>query len=181
MTLSTQEFLFMLKRKRQSIQDRFCDKLWTQNCFLPMKWTPLLPASREERKECGAIMENLALPSETPCSRYAICLPSGSRMRVALGGGMYTFFGNGTELWCSEFTFNTANYSQVNLIYNEICSAINVYDKLRGTQADAGVWTQNRKFFMFVTNGFQSSRRQWKKQNHPNPHQKTTAAATTIK
>lgn len=43
-------------------------------------------------------MENLALSSETPCSRYAICLPSGSRMRVALGGGMYTFFGNGTEL-----------------------------------------------------------------------------------
>lgn len=72
-------------------------------------------------------MENLALSSDTPCSRYAICLPSGSLMRVALAGGMYTFFSNGSALCCSEFTVSTAHYTQVKAIIAEIYSIIDIY------------------------------------------------------
>lgn len=68
------------------------------------------PASLEERKVCGAIIENLALSAETPCSLYAKYLPSGSTMSLALGGCRYTFFINGTgEVSCSVLIFKAAN------------------------------------------------------------------------
>lgn len=68
------------------------------------------PASLEERKVCGASIENLALSAETPCSLYAMYLPSGSTMRFALGGCKYTFFGNGMEeVSCSVLRFKAAD------------------------------------------------------------------------
>lgn len=69
------------------------------------------PASREERKVWGAIIENLALSAETPCSLYAMYLPSGSIMRVALTGCKNTFFSSGADWSCSKFTYKAANKS----------------------------------------------------------------------
>ena len=66
------------------------------------------PASREERNECGVIIENLALSAGTPCSLYAIYLPSGSIMRSALGGCMYTFFATVMAVSRSILTLKTA-------------------------------------------------------------------------
>lgn len=51
----------------------------------------LLPVSLEKSNGCGIMMVCLALSAVTPSWSYAICLPSGSIMRVALGGCLWTF------------------------------------------------------------------------------------------
>lgn len=69
------------------------------------------PARREERKVWGAIIENLALSAETPRSLYAMYLPSGSTMRVALAGCKNTCFTSGADGSYSKFTYKAANKS----------------------------------------------------------------------
>lgn len=72
----------------------------------------VLPANLEKRKECGVTMVNLALSAGTPCSPYAICLPSGSCTRIALEGCFCTFFTCGVKLSLVILTLSAAENPQ---------------------------------------------------------------------